>query len=327
MINSSSCLCSIRRHPARIASAVALALILFSVTPFAQGQGETPMSATAQPAPLGTTSEVRTRAARIAPGDLVGVKVFGVPEASQDLRVSNTGTILLPLIGVISAQGLTTEELEQKIAAALRSGGFVNDPQVNVSAKELRSAGVSVTGEVNKPGIYPVFGGCSLLEMISAAGGTTARSGRLVTITHADQPDKPVNVDISSAFNRDVQVFPGDMVVITKAGVVYVLGAVGHAAGLVMERNERMTVIQALVLAGGASKDASLKHTRIIRKTPEGTQEFPVPLKEILSAKVNDVELLPGDVLFIPPSKGLEAFWRNENSILQAATAVAIFRP
>src|SRR6266542_397881 len=114
----------------------------------------------------GVPADIRAHEARISPGDVVEVKIFGLPEMSQGLRVSTAGVIVLPLIGSITAQGLTTAELEQKIAEALRNGGFVNDPQVNVSAKELHSSGVSVSGEVGKPGIYPVFGSCSVTDLI-----------------------------------------------------------------------------------------------------------------------------------------------------------------
>ncbi len=294
----------------------------------AQVADATPDSRTAQFS-TGVLEDIRSREARISPGDVVEVRIFGVPEMSQDLRVSNAGSILLPLIGPTSAQGLTTGELEQKIAAALSNGGFMNDPQVNVSAKELRSAGVSVTGEVGKPGIYPVYGSCQLADMIVAAGGMTPRSGRLITITHRDQPDITTNVEIASTSARpfrDVEVFSGDKVVVAKAGVVYVLGDVARPAGLVMEGDARMTVLQALTLSGGAGKDAALKGARIIRKTSAGVQEVPVPLKDILRAQKLDIELLEGDVLYIPASKSQD-YWRNAGAILQAATMVAIFRP
>lgn len=340
----------LRRH-LRTASATLLVLILLGIAVSAQEQSDrglstlqaqpvlpgapgpaqvadaTPDSRTAKLS-TGVVEDIRSREARISPGDIVEVRIFGVPEMNQELRVSNAGSIFLPLVGPTTAQGLTTGELEQKIAAELRDGGFMNDPQVNVSAKELRSAGVLVAGEVGKPGIYPVFGSCRLADMIVAAGGTTQRSGRLITITHRDQPEKPVNVDMTSASSyRDVEVFSGDKVEVARAGVVYVLGDVARPAGLVLEGDGRMTVLEALTLSGGAGKDAAMKGTRIIRKTSEGgVQEVPVPLKEILRAQRPDMELLEGDVLFIPASKGQD-YWRNAGAIMQAATMVAIFRP
>ncbi len=273
--------------------------------------------------------DLHAHEARIDPGDVIELKIFGLPDMSQELRVSDAGMIVLPLVGPITAQGLTTAELEQKIAAALRNGGFVNDPQVNVLPKELRSAGVLVSGEVGKPGIYPIYASCSLPDLIMAAGGLTVKAGHIVTLTHRDQSNTPINVDISSPFvksNPNFAVFPGDSVVVTKAGVVYVLGDVGHAAGLVMEGDEPMTVLQALALAGGAGKDAGLNGSRIIRKGPQGVQQFSIPLKDILRARKEDVELLPGDVLFVPGSKGKEA-WHGATAVLQTATILTVLAP
>jgi polysaccharide biosynthesis/export protein len=326
-----------RRNLGRIVLAIPLILILSGIAASAQeDKAASPQPGSAEIAASSSTANSNTQAvplaagpheARISPGDVVEVKIFGLPEMSQELRVSNAGIIVLPLIGPIPAQGLTTSELEQKIAAALRSGGFLNDPQVNVSAKELRSSGVSVSGEVGKPGVYAVFGSCSLSDLIMVAGGLTTKAGHIVTVTHRDQPDMPVSVDISSVSANSGQnfaVFSGDTVLVTKAGVVYVLGDVGHPAGFVMEGDGKMTIIQAIALAGGTGKDAKIKSARIIRNTPQGVQDVPIPLKEILSAQKQDMEMLPGDVLFIPASK-TEAFFRNESAIMSTAAFLTIF--
>lgn len=317
-------------------SAVPLILILLAITANAQdNKAADPRPETAEIAASSSTTNSNDQAppmasdvheARVSPGDIVEVKIFGLPEMGQELRVNNAGLVVLPLIGPIKAQGLTTSELEQTIAAALRSGGFLNDPQVNVSAKELRSSGVSVSGEVGKPGIYPVFGSCSLSDLIMAAGGLTPKSGHIVTVTHRDHPDTPLNVDISSTSvntGQNVAVFSGDTVVVTKAALVYVLGDVGHPAGFVMEGDAQMTVLQALASAGGTNKGAKIKDARIIRNSSQGVQDVPVPLKEILSAQKQDMGLLPGDVLYIPGG----SFWQSGSAILQMATMAAIFRP
>jgi polysaccharide export outer membrane protein len=243
---------------------------------------------------------------------------------SQELRVSNGGNILLPLVGQIRAQGLTTNELEQKIADSFRLGGFMNDPQVNVEAKELRLATVAVTGEVGKPGVYPVYGGCRLQDIIMTAGGLTQGAGRVVTLTRADRPELPINVDIS---RREIEIFPGDTVAVTKAGMIYVMGNVAHPAAFVMENHGRMTVLEVLAMAGGTSANAKIKGARIIRKSPQGVQDIPIPLKEILSAHQEDMELLAGDVLYIPTSEVKAATRMAANSIITAAAALAITRP
>ena len=164
-----------------------------------------------------------------------------------------------------------------------------------------------MTGEVIKPGIYPVFGSCGLREMISTAGGMTPRSGHIVNVTHHDQPDATIPVDLASTSVNDFEVYSGDTVTVTKAGVVYVLGDVARPAGLVMENNDRMTVLQALALAGGVGKDAGLKKARILRKSPQGIQQFPIPMKEILQAREQDMELLQ-EMCFSFPQAGVRKF-------------------
>jgi polysaccharide export outer membrane protein len=268
--------------------------------------------------------DIQVHEARISPGDVVAVRIFGVPEMSQELRVSNGGNILLPLVGQIRAQGLTTTELEQKIADSFRLGGFMNDPQVNVEAKELRSAMVSVAGEVGKPGVYAVYGGCRLQNIIMTAGGLTPGAGQVVTLTRADRPEVPISANVSS---REIEIFPGDTVVVTKAGMVYVMGNVSHPAAFVMENHGRMTVLEVLAMAGGTSQNAKIKGARIIRKSPQGVQDIPIPLKEILMAHTEDVELLAGDVLYIPTSEVKAAARLGANSIITAAAALAITRP
>jgi len=269
----------------------------------------------------------RSRDVRLSPGDLIAVRLYGVPDFSQEIRVSGSGEIALPMIGKVHAQGLTEEELEQSIALALKADGIVIDPQVSVYAKEIHAAGVLVTGEIAKPGVYPVFGGCRLVELISIAGGLTQRSGQQITITRRSNPDVPVAIRTKSTDFRDAEVFPGDSVAVPKAGVVYVLGDVGHPTGLVLEDSDSMSTIQALALAGGTGRDAGLKGTRVIRKTPSGIQEIPVPIKDILKGKTPDFTLLADDVLYVPTSRGKELLWQSASSILQAATLLSIVRP
>ena len=328
-----------RCNPVRMVLAIPLILILLGIAAFAQDdKAASPQPGSAEIAASSSTANSKAESvplaagaheARISPGDTVEVKIFGLPEMNQDLRVSDAGIIVMPLIGPITAQGLTTSELEQRIAAGLRTGGFLNEPLVNVSAKELRSSGVSVSGEVGKPGVYPVFGSCTLADIIMIAGGLTPKSGHIVTVTHHDHPETPVNVDISSVSvtsGQNFAVFSGDTVVVTKGGVVYVLGDVGHAAGFVMEGDGKMTVIQALALAGGTNKTAKIKSVRVIRKTSQGIQDVPVPLKEILSAKKEDMQLLPGDVLFIPTGN-MDNFLRSEGAIMSTASFLMILHP
>lgn len=107
---------------------------------------------------------------RIGPQDLLTVSVFGVPELNQDVRVNTSGSISLPLIGIVRAGGRTVQELEKDIATKL-SATYLQSPQVSVFVKEYTSQRVTVEGAVKKPGIFPLTGRTSLLQVIATAGG------------------------------------------------------------------------------------------------------------------------------------------------------------
>jgi polysaccharide export outer membrane protein len=128
------------------------------------------------------------RTIRLGPGDLLQISVYGAPDLTTEARLNPAGNINLPLIGSIHLAGLSTDQARELIAGKLREGGLVVDPQVNVVAKEYANGGIAVMGEVQKPGIYTLPGERKLYDAISAAGGTTNRAGRAVTITHPSEP-------------------------------------------------------------------------------------------------------------------------------------------
>lgn len=277
-----------------------------------------------------TTPAQATSEIRVGAGDLLSIKVFGVQDLSQEVRVSSVGEIGMPLVGSLHVSGLTQDEVATLIETKLKDGGFLRNPEVSVFTREYATQGVSVLGEVNKPGVYPILGSRNLFDVLSLAGGTTIRAGRSVSITRRDRPDQPVSVKLSDnaveSATANIPVQPGDTVVVSKAGVVYVVGDVAKPSGFTMENNERMTVLQALAMAGGANTTASLNGSRVIRQAPDGLKEIPIPLKQILTAKADDSPLLPGDVLFVPRSAGKSAARRGAEAILQITTGVAVYR-
>jgi polysaccharide export outer membrane protein len=280
----------------------------------------------------GTTKVHQDRAIRIGVGDLLHITVYGAPDLTTEDRVNGAGTITMPLIGTVHVAGLNTEQAEQLIATRFRDGELVRDPQVFVFQKEFAAGGIAVMGEVQKPGVYTLIGDRRLLDAISVAGGLTPRAGQAVTITHSSEPDKPTIVDLnyfdpSQSPAANVEVFPGDTVVVSRAGVVYVVGAVAKPAGFVMENNQKLTVLQVVALAGGTLRTSSLKGTKILRGTPDGMQEIPIPLNKILQAKALDPYLEAQDILFIPNSPGKQAAITAGQAAVAVATGLAIYRP
>lgn len=305
----------------------------------AQVQGTNAVAAPTPVAPSqGTSSEVKTALNGpsgqsdpqlvIGSGDLLEVSVFGANEYTKQVRVSDSGEVTLPFINAVKVAGLTIEAAEQAIGKLLSDGGYFKDPQVSVVEKEYATQGISVLGEVQKPGIYPLLGPRMLLEAISAAGGITPRAGRTVTITHRNDPQHPQVVPISydnQSANDNVRVFPGDTVAVSRAGVVYVVGDVKLPTGVIMDK-AHVTVLQAIAMAQGTNPTASLDRSMIIRKTSDGQQEIPIPLKKILSAQAPDVKLQAEDIIFVPTSTAKTAGRRTLEAVIQTATGLAIYR-
>ena len=266
---------------------------------------------------------------RIGTGDLIEVSIYGVPDFHQTARVNELGSVSLPLIGECKVGGETVEEAQESIAKPLVSGGYFRDPHVTVLIKEYASQGVSMLGEITKPGVYPMVGTRRLYDLVSEAGGFTAKAGKLVTITHRDEPNQAQKINISDDLAKspesNVEVFPGDTIVVSKAGIVYVVGDVQRPGGFVMENNERMTVLQAIALAQGTTRTAALGAARILRRTPSGPTEVKIPLKQIMAAKSNDMELNPEDILFIPGSAAKGALSRSFEGVFQVATSLAVY--
>jgi len=269
-------------------------------------------------------------AIRISSGDLVEVKVFGVPEMTSESRISSDGQLSVALIGPVAVGGLTSTEAERAIEKRLLAAGMLRDPHVTVFVKEYVTQGVSVLGEVAKPGIYPLLGSRRLFDALSYAGGTTTRAGKIVSIARRHDPDHPLLVTLDSdpmkAAGANVEVLPGDTIVVSKAGVVYVVGDVARPGGYVMENNESLRVLQAVALAQGFNRTASLDSAKLIRKTADGLKEIPVPLKKIMENKTEDIAMQGDDILFVPTSAAKGAFRRGMEAAIQAATGVALYR-
>src|SRR6202158_1567305 len=188
---------------------------------------------------------------KLGVGDLIEITVFGVPDLTNKTRISGSGDVYLPLIDYVHVADLTTDEAQQLIQKRLEDGGFVRGPHVSIFVSESASQAITVLGEVTRPGAYPAIGNRRLFDLISAAGGLTDKAGRNVTIEHRGDPGQKVELQLSSNLNEDTQdnvdVFPGDTIIVSRAGIVYVVGDVAHPSGFRMEDNG-LTVLKALAL-------------------------------------------------------------------------------
>src|SRR4029077_8542247 len=207
---------------------------------------------------------------KIASSDLLEVTVFDVPEMTQQVRVGADGKAQLALIGDTALAGLTAQEASASIARELRERNFLLRPQVNVLVKEFVSQSVSVNGEVQHPGVYQVLGPRTLLDVVSMAGGLTNVADTRITVKHRGGTEQNITVklttdDAHASLANDVQIYPGDLVLVPRAGIVYVLGDVNRPGGFVMQDSGKITLLQALAQAGGTSRTASLSSAVLLR--------------------------------------------------------------
>ena len=265
--------------------------------------------------------------ATLGPGDLMEVSVYNVPELTSKVRVGNSGDIYLPLIDYVHVEGLTVEEAQTLIEKRLTDGGFVRNPHVMLLVDEASSQGVTILGEVTRPGIYPDVADHKLYEVISQAGGFSPTASRKIAIIRRNQPE-PIHIELPRNLADDVsgniEILPGDTITVPRAPIIYVVGDVNRPSGLLVD-NGKLTVLQALALVGGPNHTANLSASRIIHKGTTGVTETKVAVKKMLEAKAPDVNLEADDILFIPVSKTKVLASAGFQTALSAAAAVAIY--
>ncbi|HTZ59987.1 MAG TPA: polysaccharide biosynthesis/export family protein [Acidobacteriaceae bacterium] len=265
----------------------------------------------------------------IGPGDLLHLQVYDTPEMEQRARVTDAGTIPFSFLGSVKVSGLTPELAAERIEQRLVTAGIMLHPQVTVRVEAYATQNASVMGQVQKPGIYEIDTARKVVEVLALAGGLTDVADRHITIQRAGTAQQKVEYYYSNtpqaALADDPLVYPGDTVIVPKAAVVYVLGDVSKPGGYpISTNNSKMTVLQAIALAGYANHTAAIGKSKLVRETAAGVQEINLEVGAMQKGKKPDVALLPDDVIYIPFS-----FMRNVGingqGILAAVSSAAIY--
>lgn len=279
--------------------------------------------------------------------DVLEVYVVDVPQLSRDYRVKPDGTIDIPLLtSPIVAEGLTPNQLSAVIAEKLRTAGLVSHPHVIVSVKSSQEHAVAISGAVQVPQIIPILGPTTLLDVLSQSGGLAPDAGDTAIITRSERSTtasglskkvvktESIKVNLRKLLatgdpSRNITIFPGDKVVVHRAGVVYVVGAVNRPGGFTLSGGrDKMTVLQAVALGQGSKPTAILRKAMIIRRGkqfPDGRQQIPVNLKKILEGRASDLQLEANDILFIPDSTSKRALRRGAEAAVQIATGLIVW--
>ena len=262
----------------------------------------------------------------ISPGDVLDVSVFGAPDLSQKAVVNSGGNIYMPLINYVHVADLHVEDAQLVVEKAYFTNGVLKFPHVTIVISSYAS-GVVLMGEVVRPGIYPIVGTGKLFDILAEAGGTAASAGQVVTITHkgvAEPQIVTLTSDPIKSNSANVPVQQGDTIVVSKAGVVYIVGEVYSPSGFLMDEKGQYTVMKVVAMAHGTTKFAKTSKARIVRRTSDGNKEIPVPLDKILVSKAPDIPLQSNDILFVPTNKGKQAAARGAEAAISIATSLAI---
>ena len=250
---------------------------------------------------------------RIGPKDLLEIKVQEVPElAGLGVRVSENGSITLPLAGNIALTGMTKDEVEKLIARVLIERNLVKNPQVSVFIKEYQSQVVSLIGAVTKPGIYQLVGRVTLLDIISQAGGFKENAADEIFVLREGKGEAAATIridleDLTVNGNPklNIPLQPGDVINIPADEVIsiFVFGAVRNPGSLQVKKSARINIVQAIAQAGGLTESGKYSGITIKRTLKDGREEnLKVNLMDIIRGKKPNIVLLKGDVVFVRES-------------------------
>jgi polysaccharide export outer membrane protein len=210
----------------------------------------------------------------LGPGDVVKASVYGSPDLTIETRVSEGGSMTFPLLGEVQVGGLSTQQAEKKIGGLLEKGGYLKKAQVNLLITTLASQQVSVLGQVNRPGRYPVEGKRKVLDLLAIAGGIGQEGSDMVSLVRTRNGNTTrETIDIvdmvrKGELNRDYEVAGGDIIFVERAPRAYITGEVQRPGPFRIER--AMTVQQALSAGGGLTPRGTQRGVRITRKDPSG---------------------------------------------------------
>jgi polysaccharide biosynthesis/export protein len=227
-----------RQPVRRLAALLLAALMALVLAPAALAQGAAPAAAPSPGYVLG-------------PNDAISVIVYGQSEFSVATRVKADGSIVLPLIGKVQAQGKTVLTLADEITRRLVQGNYLREPIVNVEVTDPASSFVRVAGKVGAPGLVPLDRSTRLLDVLLRSGWVQDSGSEIIFIRRAatNQEIEVSTKDLARGTIADVTLQPGDTVFVPASEIVYLTGAAMSPGSYPLKRD--MTVSELLAMAGG----------------------------------------------------------------------------
>lgn len=254
-------------------------------------------------------------------GDQIMIRSTGIEEISnRPYRIDSEGKVTLPILGPVQAAGRTVEQFERFLIEQLRT--YFVDPQLMVTITQFASEPVFVVGAFRSPGIYPLQGRRTLIELLTSVGGLTPNASRRITVTRkieygriplpnatesADGTTTSVEISLASLRDNinpaeDIPLAPYDIITANRAEMVFVQGEVARVGGFELGERDSITISQIVSMAGGLGRDAKPDKAVVLRPVLDSTRRaaIPVNVKRILAGKDPDFPLLPNDMLYIP---------------------------
>jgi polysaccharide export outer membrane protein len=246
----------------------------------------------------------------VGPRDLLEIKVIEVPELNVERRVSDGGTISLPMVGDFPVSGLTAVQVRGGLETLLKSK-YVNRADVSVVIKEFGNKPISILGAVQRPGALNISGRWFLLQAISAAGGLTEGAGRKIYILRKSEKGSSETLEVATddllrgaTETWNIPIYPGDVVNVPARSTVriFCIGEVKTPGAIELSSDDRITLLSVLAKAGGLTDRAS-KKVSIKRRDASGRDvEYVSDYKRILEGKDPDPVLNGNDVVVVKQS-------------------------
>jgi polysaccharide biosynthesis/export protein len=279
-------------------------------------------------------------------GDQIVIRAANAADISEKpIRIDPSGMINMPTIGRVRAGGLTTEALEAELVKRLKV--YIEEPEVAVSVTEYRSQPVSILGEVSTPGVHQLQGSKTLIEILAQAGGVKGEAGPSIRITRRLEYGRiplPGAVDDATGQfsvaelpltplinaktpDKDIVIQPYDIISVPKAELVYIAGEVAKVGTVSLTAAHSISIMEALSSNGGMLKTAAPQKTKILRMVAGSAtrEQLSVDLTKIMKGQAQDVQLLAGDILFVPGSAAKKASIRALEAAVQAGTVILTY--
>ena len=279
---------------------------------------------------LAAAAQSNSESLLVGPGDQLRIQVLDTPELEQHPRVTDAGNIPVTGIGSVSVVGLTPLAAAERIQQGMIAAHFMNHPMVVVTVDQYATQTISVLGEVKTPGTYSITAPRSILDAVALAGGLNGTADRHITVQHRNRTSTPVTYNLSNdsdeAIRNQVAVYPGDVILVPRAGLVYVLGDVARPGGFIMQNNHsQLTALQAIALAGGTHTSAVPANARLIRKAAGGGfTETAMNFSRMQKGQQADLLLQPDDVIYIPFSY-IRNIDSNSSGIVASAASASVY--